>query len=82
MNLDDTIKFRNLSWICLEVNYYVVAFALLLNFISQSALTPFINLVYSATNLLNDILYQLNCCFNLFFISNVHNKHEFILIHS
>lgn len=62
--------------------YYVVAFALLLNFISQSALTPFINLVYSATNLLNDILYQLNCCFNLFFISNVHNKHEFILIHS
>ena len=55
VNLDDTVKFFDLCRISLEIDDYIIAFGLVLHFVSQLTLAPFIFLVDGAADL-SDVL--------------------------
>ena len=81
MNFDNAVKFFDLCRVSLEIYYYVVAFALVSDFVGKMTFAPFINLVNGTTDSGDGVLYQFDSSFDDFIISCIHNEHNFILFH-
>lgn len=81
MNLDNAVKFFNLRRVSLEINYYVVSFTLMLDFVRKMTFAPFISIVNGTTDSGNGVLYQFDSSLDNFIISCIHNEHNFILFH-
>ena len=69
MNFDNAVKFFDLCRVSLEIYYYVVAFALVSDFVGKMTFAPFINFVNGTTDSGDGVLYQFDSSFDDFIIS-------------
>ena len=64
MNFDNAVKFFDLCRVSLEIYYYVVAFALVSDFVGKMTFAPFINFVNGTTDSGDGVLYQFDSSFD------------------